>query len=94
VLPPPVPEADVSVMFTTPYQLVRTGTGDWNAYLDRALGAESDRVAAFERFLKYGPTPTHWHDFILDGYAGNRQEVIFLAGIPDRPGSLPHSTQK
>jgi len=43
------------------------------------------------RHLKRGPTERYWLDYIMDAYAGERRGIVFLAGIPDRPQSLPHS---
>ncbi len=40
--------------------------------------------------LKYGEGPRFWLEFIMDGYAGERNGIVLLAGVPDRPESLPH----
>ncbi len=41
--------------------------------------------------LKYGDNWRFWFDFIMDGYAGQRNGIVRLAGVPDRPESLPHN---
>lgn len=33
----------------------------------------------------------HWNDFIMDGYSNYEKSAIFLAGIPNRPETLPHN---
>ena len=32
-----------------------------------------------------------WNDFIMDGYSNYQKSAIFLAGIPNRPETLPHN---
>ncbi|HEU4578797.1 MAG TPA: hypothetical protein VFS67_11120 [Polyangiaceae bacterium] len=40
--------------------------------------------------LKYGADERFWPEFIMDGYAGERNGIVRLAGVPDRAESLPH----
>jgi hypothetical protein len=93
VLPPPVPGGREHVVMTTPYLLVAPPLGEWCAYLERTLphGPEAERRAAWERHMKYGPTPNYWHEFVLEAYVNYRTEVIYLTGLPDVPESRPHS---
>jgi hypothetical protein len=43
--------------------------------------------------LRHGDDESFWLEFILDAYAGERRGIVRLAGVPDRPESLPHSEQ-
>lgn len=93
VLSPPLPEAAEHVVFTTPYVVLKPGLDAWEAYLARTLRQATGeaRRAAYERHLKFGPKRYYWHEYVFEGYAGNRREVIYLAGLPDVPESRPHS---
>jgi hypothetical protein len=46
--------------------------------------------AAVVRLLKHGRSERYWLDYITDGYAGERRGIVYLAGVPDRPETLPH----
>ena len=82
---------DYHVVVTTPYVLLNATRDDWTAYLNRAtVGAEAPATALHE-FLKFGPDPNHWNEYILLGYHHHQPNVIFLAGLPDVKGSLPHA---
>jgi hypothetical protein len=41
--------------------------------------------------LRCGEDESFWLEFIIEAYAGERSGVVRLAGVPDRPESLPHS---
>jgi hypothetical protein len=86
VLPPPAPHLDRHVVFTTPYISVEPGLDEWRTYLERI------REPLDEHF-KYGPDPRYWTEFVFEAYAGHdkRGGAIFLAGLPDRPETRPHS---
>jgi len=56
----------------------------------RAAAARQSPDAGSVRLLKYGRSERYWLDFIMDAYAGERRGIAFLAGIPDRPETLPH----
>ncbi len=43
------------------------------------------------RHLRHGPTERFWLDFFVAGYAGERNGIVRLAGVPDRPETLPHA---
>lgn len=66
---------------------------DWQQFLDRTLGqtAEADRIKAYEQFMKYGLNRHYWNEFIFQGYANHTDHVVYLAGIPDRPDTLPQA---
>jgi len=94
VLPPPVPELEEHVVFTTPYLLIEPGEREWLAYFQRTLpdAPTQDRIAAYEHHMKFGPARDYWSEFVLEGYVNHRSDVIFLRGLPDVPESRPHST--
>ena len=80
-------------MFTTPYLLLQPGLREWEAYFRRVLpdAPRVARIAAHELHMKHGPTPRYWTEFVFEGYVNHREDVIFLAGLPDVAGSRPHS---
>ena len=43
------------------------------------------------RFLKHGPDPNYWNEFVFKGYHHHQSDAIFLAGIPDLKATLPHA---
>ena len=51
---------------------------------------EAARGDASGFFLKHGKEPNHWNEFIFQAYHHHQFDAIFLAGLPDVPGSLPH----
>lgn len=53
----------------------------------RAQQAPPD--AALTWHLKFGSSERFWLDFIVDHYAGQRDGIAYLAGVPDGSGSLP-----
>lgn len=56
----------------------------------RLAAREQAPDAVIARHLKYGSSERYWLSFIMDGYAGERRGIVYVAGIPDRPTSLPH----
>jgi hypothetical protein len=90
---PPIEPANYHIAFTTPYVLTGFGKTDWTAYLSKSLigltGPEKRRRLG--ELLKYGREPDHWNEFILKAYHHHRHDAIFLAGLPDVTGSLPHA---
>lgn len=93
VLPPPVPGLEEHVVFTTPYLLIDPGEREWLAYFQRTAPATpaENRIAAYERHMKFGPTRDYWNEFVFEAYVNHRSDVIFLKGLPDVPESRPHS---
>ena len=83
--------ADYHVTLTTPYVLMNASKTDWTAYLKKNLTGAKDTEDALNDFLKYGPTPCHWHEFVLLSYHHAQHDAIFLAGLPDVKSSLPHA---
>lgn len=92
---PPVAEltdyADYHIVVTTPYVLQNAGRDDWTAYLKKNLAPGRPAEEALHEFLKYGPERYHWHDFVLQAYTRHQYDAIFLSGLPDVKGSLPHA---
>jgi hypothetical protein len=82
--------ADYQIVMTTPYILTNVGKNDWTAYLKKNLSFASDIEQGLHEFLKYGPSTFHWHEFIFQAYHHAQFDAIFLAGLPDVKGSLPH----
>ena len=101
VLPPApmLPKAS-AVVFTTPYLLGQLDDHghyalaqqpDWWAYFERALPHLKSRESAYERLMKRGLSRHYWNEYITEAYVNHREDAIYLAGLPDRPRSLPHS---
>ncbi|MDD9301302.1 MAG: hypothetical protein HUK40_02740 [Desulfobacter sp.] len=92
-----------SVVFTTPYILIdldgKIGSSakreDWEAFFDRNLKVSpgKDRVKAYESFMKNGKNKYYWNEYIIEGYANYQSDMIFLAGFPDIPLSMPLSAE-
>ena len=76
-----------SLILTTPYILLNYKAEDWLAFF-RRQGVDE---AGLYGFFKYGPTEKYWHDYIMDGYVNFASDRVYLTGIPDVPGSLPHA---
>ncbi|MBU1984703.1 hypothetical protein KJ815_09870 [bacterium] len=91
--PPLFGLVEYHVVFTTPYVLIESTETDWTAYLNRSLLEETDSDASgdLNGLLKFGKSPTHWHEFVLLAYHHSQSDAIFLAGVPDVKGSLPHA---
>jgi hypothetical protein len=92
ILPPLCNSDGYFITFTTPYILMASKE-DWIQYLRRGTsrsrrGAGKDALHAF---LKYGPNPRHWSEFVFAGYHHHQFDAIFLTGIPDLKETLPHA---
>lgn len=59
--------------------------------LEREKAGSADPEAPLRRHLRGDPPGQFWLDYVMDAYAGERNGIVFLAGVPDRPESLPHS---
>jgi hypothetical protein len=42
------------------------------------------------RHLRYGASERFWLEYVMEGYAGGRRGIVRVAGVPDRPETLPH----
>ena len=88
---PPIRPVKYHVFLTTPYVLLNFGRADWIAYLNKSLLDFNVPVKKrLAHFMKHGREPNQWNEFIFQAYHHHRFEAIFLAGLPDVPGSLPH----
>lgn len=58
----------------------------------RSSAQNWDPEAAIRLHLKRGRSERYWLDYVLDAYAGERNGIVYLAGVPDRPETLPHSS--
>jgi hypothetical protein len=92
-LGPPIDPADYHVAFTTPYILMGFGKADWTAYLSKSLiGLTApEKRRRLHEILKYGRESNFWSEFIFKAYLNHRPDAIFLTGLPDVPGSMPHA---
>lgn len=88
--PPLLDLVDYHVAFTTPYVLTGATKADWAAYLKKSLPGSADMRKALHEFLKFGRGPNDWNEFVFRAYHHHRADAIFLAGLPDVKGSLPH----
>src|SRR5271166_115265 len=41
-------------------------------------------------YLKHGPSPNHWNEYIFCAYSNHRNDAVFIAEVPDDRESLPH----
>jgi hypothetical protein len=97
--PPLLNRVDYHVAVTTPYILLGTTKTDWLAYLNKSvLGADAGNTRkALHDFLKFGKAAysrkpeESWNEFILQAYHHHPADAIFLSGLPDVKGSLPHA---
>ena len=90
---PPIDPADYQIAFTTPYILMDFGKADWTAYLSKSLiGLTApEKRRRLHEILKYGRDPNFWSEFILKAYHHHQFDAIFLTGLPDVTGSMPHA---
>jgi hypothetical protein len=89
--PPLLDVVDYHVAFTTPYVLIGFSKADWTAYLNKSLLGAGDTRKALHEFLKFGKEPNTWNEFVFQAYHHHQAEAIFLTGLPDVKGSLPHA---
>jgi hypothetical protein len=89
--PPLLDLVDYHVAVTTPYVLTGATRADWTAYLKKSLLGAGDTNEALHEFLKFGKGPNAWNEFIFQAYHHHQANAIFLAGLPDVKGSLPHA---
>ena len=92
---PPLHElADYHIAMTTPYVLLNTSKADWTAYLSKSLlGAPLGKTPeGLHDLLKHGDKAHDWNEFVFQSYHHHQPNAVFLAGLPDVRGSLPHAT--
>jgi hypothetical protein len=94
--PPLLGLVDYHVAFTTPYVLLGATKTDWTAYLNKSVLRSADKRTALHAFMKFGKSPysrkptESWSEFIFEAYHGHQPHAIYLTGLPDVKGSLPH----
>lgn len=86
---------DYYVSMITPYVLLFRGANDISDYLERATSKISKPKSKnlqdlFYFFMKKGPKNKFWHEYIFCSYSSFVQSAIFIEGIFDIPGSMPH----
>lgn len=95
--PPILNLADYHIAVTTPYILIGNTKADWMAYLKKSLLESADKEKAFHDFMKFGKKPysrkphESWSEFVFQAYHHYQNDAIFLTGLPDVRGSLPHA---
>ncbi len=95
--PPLFDLVDYHVAVTTPYILMGFEVADWTAYLSKSLLGAADPRKALHEFLKFGKAAysrkpdESWSEFVFQAYHHHQSDAIFLAGLPDVKGSLPHA---
>ena len=105
ILPEPFPELNLgySIVFTTPYVIIENKNNEvdfsdensWISFFERNLEKmnKKDQSTAYAFLLKYGLNRNYWNEYIFQGYVNHQNEVIYLAGYPDIPLSMPHSKE-
>jgi hypothetical protein len=90
---PPIRPLAYHVALTTPYILLGFGKSDWTAYLSKSLiGLTApEKRRRLHELLKHGREPNQWNEFIFKAYHHHQFDAIFLTGLPDVRGSLPHA---
>jgi hypothetical protein len=93
VCPPLWGLPDYWVTVTTPYVIVEMSKADWVAYLNRAMLQVKikDDEKKLHRLMKFGLSTNHWNEYVFLAYVNHQHDAIFLTGIPDVKGSLPHA---
>jgi hypothetical protein len=95
--PPLLDLVDYHVAFTTPYVLIGVTKTDWTAYVKKSVLGSADTRKALGEFLKFGKAAhsrkadESWNEFIFQAYHHHQSDAIFLTGLPDVKGSLPHA---
>lgn len=91
--PPLADLVEYHVTITTPYIVTEASESDWTAYLNRAMLQlkREDEDQRLHDLLKYGLDVHHWNEFVFQAYHHHQYDAIFLAGLPDVKGSLPHA---
>jgi hypothetical protein len=92
IFPPINYSFDYSVVFNTPYVLMDQTKDDWIVFVKRTLlgMGEPDNAKVFYTLMKYGLETNYWNEYIFQAFHHNQNNAIFLTGLPDVKGSLPH----
>ncbi len=67
----------------------------WISFFERNLEktGKKDKATAYEYLMKYGLNKNYWNEYVFQGYVNYLPEVVYLAGYPDIPLSMPHSRE-
>ncbi len=92
--PPLFDLTEYHVVVTTPYILTESTEVDWTAYLNKSLLAGGDVETHHDLYglMKFGKSVNGWNEFVFQAFHHRQPDAIFLAGLPDVKGSLPHAT--
>jgi hypothetical protein len=92
-----------SIVLTTPYviaemqneRFVYSNEKNWMAFFERNLGKTKikDKKRAYEFLMKFGLNRHYWNEYVFEGYASHKKDMILLAGFPDIAASRPHSEE-
>ncbi|MGC4068374.1 MAG: hypothetical protein QM784_27765 [Polyangiaceae bacterium] len=55
----------------------------------KVFGGHDDREVRVRRFLRQGDNARYWPEFIFNAYSGERNGIVALVGVPDRPETQP-----
>jgi hypothetical protein len=71
------------------------GEQSWIDFIARNLSniKISDRMKAYDHFMKYGLTKHYWLEYVFLAYVNHQENVVWLTGFPDRLETLPHSQE-
>ena len=105
VMPEPFPQLNYgySVVLITPYIITEVQNNflvfgseeKWEAFFERSREKTKieDKKRSYEFLMKYGVNRHYWNEYIIEAYVNNRNDMIRLAGFPDIPLSMPHSSE-
>ncbi len=91
VLPPFVEGLTRSVSLSTPYVFTDSSRSTWEDFFQRHLASEAGAGPSLRDYLKQGKSFGYWLEFVYQAFAGYTGNMILVTGVPDDPGSLPHS---
>jgi hypothetical protein len=105
IMPEPFSELTFgySVVLTTPYvisemqnaRFVFSSENNWISFFERNLGKTKikDTQLAYAFLMKFGLNRHYWNEYVFEGYASHKKDMILLAGFPDISDSRPHSEE-
>ncbi|MEE9335163.1 MAG: hypothetical protein V3U65_13830 [Granulosicoccaceae bacterium] len=94
LLPPNNKLPGVHVNFNTPYVMhPHTHLAHWLASIERMLAKAKggNPEQDFYNFMKFGPEPLYWTEYVFEAYSNHTDGMILLHGLPDQPETRPHS---
>ena len=94
LLPPIVNDANRWVTVSTPYVFRESCRGTWEAFFQRHAASGSGVGLPLRDYLKYGKSLGYWLEFLFRAMVGYTGNMVAVTGVPDDPGSLPHSHPK